>query len=81
MKNLKSNNIKRKKNFITCRFKCSSLVNGIITEKSRIDAIQLTVKKLQEQQNKIFLISHYGRPKGEIIKRVFIRIYLSYFKK
>ena len=42
------------------------VVGGIITDKSRIEAIRLTVKKLQEQQNKVFLISHYGRPNGEI---------------
>lgn len=42
------------------------VVGGVITDKSRIEAIRLTVKKLQEQQNKVFLISHYGRPNGEI---------------
>ena len=39
-------------------------VNEKITEKSRIDIIKPTIKKLQKQKNKIFLISHFGRPKG-----------------
>lgn len=68
MKYLKSNNVKEKKIILRVDLNVP-LVNGIITEKSRIDAIQLTVKKLQEQQNKIFLISHFGRPNGEVNKK------------
>ena len=41
------------------------VIDGVITEKSRIHSIKLTIKKLQKQKNKIFLISHFGRPKGK----------------
>ncbi len=41
------------------------IVNGKITEKSRIESIKLTIKKLRDNQNKIFLLSHFGRPKGK----------------
>ena len=41
------------------------VTDGLITERSRIHAIKLTVKKLQEKKSKIFLLSHFGRPKGK----------------
>ena len=37
-----------------------------IIEKSRIEIIKTTLKKLKDQNNKIFLLSHFGRPKGKI---------------
>ena len=40
------------------------VVNGVITEKSRIELIKPSIKKLIERENKIFLLSHFGRPKG-----------------
>ena len=40
------------------------VVNGVITEKSRITSIKVSIKKLIERKNKIFLLSHFGRPKG-----------------
>ena len=40
------------------------VLNGVVTEKSRIEAIKDTINILQKQKNKIFLISHFGRPKG-----------------
>ena len=40
------------------------VVNGVITEKSRIAMIKPSIKKLIERKNKIFLLSHFGRPKG-----------------
>tara|TARA_Y100001970_G_scaffold97326_1_gene122541 strand:+ start:2056 stop:3255 length:1200 start_codon:yes stop_codon:yes gene_type:complete len=42
---------------------------GIITDKSRIDSIKLTVQKLLEGNNKLFLISHFRRPKGKYNKK------------
>ena len=41
------------------------VAKGKITEKSRIESIKLTIKKLRDNQNKIFLLSHFGRPKGK----------------
>ena len=44
------------------------VLNGIITEKSRIDTIKPTIEKLLNQKNKIFLLSHFGRPEGQFSK-------------
>ena len=41
------------------------VIDGLITERSRIHAIKPTVKKLQDKKSKIFLLSHFGRPKGK----------------
>ena len=40
------------------------VVNGFVTDKNRIKAIKKTIKRLKNQKNKIFLVSHFGRPKG-----------------
>ena len=45
------------------------VVNGVITEKSRIESIKPSIKKLIERKNKIFLLSHFGRPKGVCNKK------------
>ena len=45
------------------------VLNGIITEKSRIDTIKPTIEKLLNQKNKIFLLSHFGRPEGQFSKK------------
>lgn len=80
MKYLKNHNVKEKKIILRVDLNVP-LVNGIITEKSRIDAIQLTVKKLQEQQNKIFLISHFGRPNGKVNKKYSLEFICPILKK
>ena len=45
------------------------VTEGIITDKSRIDSIKLTVQKLLKGKNKLFLLSHFGRPKGRYDKK------------
>ncbi len=45
------------------------VVNGDIKELSRIKALSQTIKKLQDQKNKIFIVSHFGRPKGSRNKK------------
>ena len=45
------------------------VLNGIITDKSRIDTIKPTIRKLLNQKNKIFLLSHFGRPEGQFSKK------------
>ena len=57
------------------------VVNGIITEKSRIHIIKSSIKKLQKQKNKIFIISHYGRPKGKINKKYSLNFICPTLKK
>ena len=42
--------------------------NGAITETSRIEKIIPTIKFLSEKQAKIIILSHIGRPKGNVVK-------------
>ncbi len=42
--------------------------NGAITETSRIEKIIPTIKFLLEKQAKIIILSHIGRPKGNVVK-------------
>ena len=45
------------------------VLNDKIIDKSRINSIFLTVNKLANKGNKIFLISHFGRPRGKFNKK------------
>tara|TARA_B100000029_G_scaffold183128_2_gene180731 strand:+ start:447 stop:1646 length:1200 start_codon:yes stop_codon:yes gene_type:complete len=45
------------------------VVDGLITDKSRINSIKSTVFKLLKNKNKIFLVSHFGRPQGKYNKK------------
>ena len=65
MKNIDDYTIKHKKILVRVDLNVP-VVNGIIKESSRIKVIKITIKKLLEKQNKVFLISHYGRPNGKI---------------
>ena len=59
------NNYKVKQKNILLRVDLNvPVVGGNVTEKSRIETIKDTINILQKQKNKIFLISHFGRPKG-----------------
>lgn len=42
------------------------LQDGVITDDSRIKAVLPTINYLLEQQAKVILISHFGRPKGQV---------------
>ena len=44
------------------------LNNGKITDTTRIDKVLPTIKFLLEQNSKIVILSHVGRPKGKVIK-------------
>ncbi len=48
------------------------VVKGKITDYSRIDSIIPSIKKLIREKNKIFLISHFGRPNGITDKKLSI---------
>jgi phosphoglycerate kinase len=80
MKNLTNTNLKEKKILLRVDLNVP-VVDGKIIDKSRIDTIRLTVKKLQEQQNKVFLISHFGRPKGKIKKEFSLKFICPTLKK
>ena len=68
MKNLDNYNV-HKKNILLRVDLNVPVIDGIVTEKSRIDTIKKTIKILQKQKNKIFLISHFGRPNGKKNKK------------
>ena len=40
------------------------VLNGKITDYSRINSIIPTIEILKKNENKIFIIAHFGRPKG-----------------
>ncbi|MDB4066123.1 phosphoglycerate kinase [Candidatus Pelagibacter sp.] len=49
------------------------LIDDKITDTTRIDKIIPTLKFLISQNTKIIIISHVGRPKGEIVKELSLR--------
>ena len=52
-----------------------------ITDYSRIHAILPTLEKLTKNKNKVFLIAHFGRPKGEVNKKYSIQFLCPELKK
>ena len=46
------------------------VLEGQILDKSRITVAKNTIKKLIVDKNKVFLLSHFGRPKGKRIKKL-----------
>ena len=63
MKTLNNYNVEKKNILLRVDLNVP-VVNSIVTEKSRIETIKNTINILQKKKNKIFLISHFGRPKG-----------------
>ncbi len=57
------------------------IVDGSITDNSRILAIKPSIKKLIYNNNKIFIIAHFGRPKGEVIEKYSLKFIISSLKK
>ncbi len=53
------------------------VVDGIITDTSRIEAIKSSIKKLTSNKNKIFLMAHFGRPKGEMVEKYSLNFILT----
>ncbi len=64
MKNLNNYTIKNKKILLRADLNVP-LIKGIITDRSRIEALKSSVRKLIDNKNKIFLIAHFGRPNGK----------------
>lgn len=65
-KTVKDINLEGKKVFVRCDFNVPMNENQEITDNTRIVAAIPTIKYLLEQNCKIILASHLGRPKGEI---------------
>ena len=63
MKNLENYNVEQKKILLRVDLNVP-VVDGVVIEKSRIETIKDTINVLKKQKNKIFLISHFGRPEG-----------------
>ena len=63
MKNLKNFSISNKKVLFRADLNIP-IISGKISDNSRIEAIKPSIKKLLKQKNKIFILSHFGRPKG-----------------
>ena len=57
------------------------VVCGKITDKTRINSVKKTIKKLIKQNNKIFLLSHFGRPKGKLDKVYSLKFILNTLEK
>ena len=65
-KTVKDIDLKGKKVFVRCDFNVPMDENQNITDNTRIVAALPTIKYLLEQNSKIILASHLGRPKGEV---------------
>ena len=65
-KTVKDIELKGKKVFVRCDFNVPMDENQNITDNTRIVAALPTIKYLLEQNCKIILASHLGRPKGEV---------------
>ena len=63
MKNIEDKNLSKKNILVRVDLNVP-VVNNQITDRSRIKSIIPTLNKLKDSNNKIFLISHFGRPKG-----------------
>ena len=65
-KTVKDIDLKGKKVFVRCDFNVPMDENQNITDNTRIKAALPTIKYLLEQNCKIILASHLGRPKGKV---------------
>ena len=80
MKNINNFSISKKKVLFRADLNIP-IVRNKIADNSRIKAIKPSIKKLLNQQNKIFIISHFGRPKGHINKKYSLKFLCSTLKK
>ena len=81
MKNLKNYNIENKKILFRADLNVP-VINDAVTNTSRIRAIKSSIEKLVSNNNKIFLIAHFGRPSGKPERKYslrFIPIFLGFF--
>ena len=57
------------------------VLNGKITDYSRINSIIPTIEILKKNENKIFIIAHFGRPKGKKNNKYSIKFLCEDLKK
>ena len=65
-KTIRDIDLKDKKVFVRCDFNVPLDENGVITDNRRIVGALPTIKYLLENNCKVILCSHLGRPKGEV---------------
>lgn len=65
-KTVRDIDLKDKKVFVRCDFNVPLDENGVITDNRRIVGALPTIKYLLENNCKVILCSHLGRPKGEV---------------
>ena len=80
MKELKNLDCKNKKIIVRVDLNVP-VFKDKITDHSRIYAILPTLEKLIKNKNKVFLIAHFGRPKGEVNKKFSIEFLCPELKK
>ncbi len=68
MKELKNSDFKNKRIIVRVDLNVP-VFEDKITDYSRINSVLPTLEKLLKNKNKVFLITHFGRPKGEINKK------------
>ena len=67
-KTVRDIDVKGKKVLVRCDFNVPQDENGVITDNRRIVSALDTIKYLLENNAKVILCSHLGRPKGEFKK-------------
>ena len=80
MKNLKNFSISNKKVLFRADLNIP-IISGKISDNSRIEAIKPSIKKLLKQKNKIFILSHFGRPKEDNKKKYSLQFILPTLQK
>ncbi len=80
MKELKNLNLTNKKTIVRVDLNVP-FFDDKITDHSRIHAILPTLEKLIKNKNKVFLISHFGRPSGKVNKKFSIKFLCLELKK
>ncbi len=80
MKELKNLDCKNKRIVVRVDLNVPVFKNKI-TDYTRIYSILPTLEKLLKNKNKIFLVTHYGRPKGEVNKKYSTKFLSSELKK
>ncbi len=80
MKNLQNYKIKNKKVLLRADLNVP-VVDGLITDNSRIMALKSSIRKLISNKNKIFILSHFGRPNGKYEEKYSLQFILPSLKE
>ncbi len=80
MKNLNDFKVENKKVLFRADLNVP-LVDGVITDISRIEVLKSSIKKLLKGKNKIFLLSHFGRPQGKVVEKLSLNFIIPSLKE